>query len=117
MSGRLIVAPQAERDLRTNFVWYEERSAGLGHAFVQKVEEKLRVISDSPQLFRKRVGPYRLAATERFPYAIYFIWDEATGVITIRRVLNFKQDERTRLHLDEDRHRGGAKVRRAIAYR
>lgn len=43
------------------------------------------------------LAPYRLAATERFPYAIYFIWDEATGIVTVRRVLHFKQDRRTGL--------------------
>lgn len=97
MNPRLIVAPQAEADLRENFAWYEERSPGLGHAFIQSVEAKLEAISRSPQIFGKRVGPYRLAATARFPYAIYFIWDEASSVISIRRILHFKQDHRPRL--------------------
>ncbi|HEX2855032.1 MAG TPA: type II toxin-antitoxin system RelE/ParE family toxin [Opitutaceae bacterium] len=97
MSLRLIVAPQAEDDLRDNFVWYEKRAPGLGFAFVQSVEAKLEGIANSPQIFRKRVGPYRLAATRRFPYVIYFIWDATSAVITIRRILHFKQDRRPRL--------------------
>jgi plasmid stabilization system protein ParE len=97
VSVQLIVAPQAEIDLCESFAWYEERSPGLGHAFVQCVETKLTVISGTPQIFRKRVGPFRLAATERFPYAIYFIWEEATALITVRRILHFKQDSRRRL--------------------
>lgn len=97
MSLRLIVAPQAEADLRDSFKWYEDRSIGLGRAFVESVERKLGQIQLYPQVFRQRVGPYRLAATERFPYAIYFIWDEARGLITIRRILHFKQDRRPRL--------------------
>jgi toxin ParE1/3/4 len=40
---------------------------------------------------------YRLAATTRFPYAIYFIWDEANAIVAVRRVLHFKQDRRPRL--------------------
>jgi hypothetical protein len=43
------------------------------------------------------MGAYRLAATARFPYAIYFIWDEARGLITVRRILHFKQDRVPRL--------------------
>lgn len=97
MSFRLTVAPAAEADLRENFAWYEERSPGLGHAFLESVEAKLIVISGSPQIFRKRAGPYRLAATERFPFAIYFIWDETNAGIAVRRILHFKQDRRPRL--------------------
>lgn len=97
MSARLIVAPAAEADLHENFTWYEKRSPGLGHAFIACVETKLSVIAQSPQIFRQRVGPYRLAATERFPFAIYFIWDERTAMVTVRRILHFKQDRRPRL--------------------
>jgi len=51
-------------------------------------------ITESPLLFRTRSGPYRLAGTTRFPYAIYFIVNEASGVISVRRVMHFKQDSR-----------------------
>jgi plasmid stabilization system protein ParE len=97
VSARLIVAPTAEADLNENFLWYEQRSAGLGLAFVESVEAKLNIIAASPQIFRKRVGPYRLAATARFPFAIYFIWDEPNALITVRRILHFKQDRHSRL--------------------
>ena len=92
MNHRLIIAPLAEADIETSFSWYEERSTGLGRDFISRVEAKFAVIVQSPQLFRKRFGSYRLAATERFPYAIYFIWDEVAGIVTVRRVLHFKQD-------------------------
>ena len=97
MNQRLIVAPHAEADLRESFVWYEERSRGLGHAFLDCVEAKLSLIAASPQLFRPRFGAYRLAATKRFPYGIYFIWDEANSLVTVRRILHFKQDRRPHL--------------------
>jgi toxin ParE1/3/4 len=97
VSARLVVAPAAEADLLENFRWYEERSPGLGHALVASVEAKLNTIADSPQIFRKRIGLYRLAATARFPFAIYFIWDEANALVTVRRILHFKQDRRPRL--------------------
>ena len=75
----------------------EQKSAGLGHDFLQRVEAKFGQIAESPQHFRLRVRSYRLAATERFPYAIYFIWDEANRVVTVRRLLHFKQDSRPRI--------------------
>lgn len=97
MNHRLIIAPLAEADIKTSFCWYEERSPGLGEDFMHRVDAKLAVIAQSPQPFRKRFGPYRLAATQRFPYAIYFIWHEAAGLVTVRRVLHFKQDRSTDL--------------------
>jgi toxin ParE1/3/4 len=33
-----------------------------------------------------------MAMTERFPYALYFIYDESTEVISVRRILHFAQD-------------------------
>ncbi len=97
MSCRLVVASRAEADLREGFVWYEKRLPGLGHDFIRRVEAKLERLARSPQHFRLRSGPYRLAAVERFPYAIYFIWDEANAAVAVRRVLHFKQDRSGRI--------------------
>ena len=97
MSCRLIVAARAEADLREAFVWYEQRARGLGHDLLREVEIKFNLIAQSPQLYRMRSGPYRLAATRRFPYAIYFIWDETDNVVAVRRILHFKQDSRPRV--------------------
>jgi len=63
----------------------------LGRDFLLRIEVAFELISTSPQLFRQRHGPYRLAPTQRFPYSIYFIWDEVKRVVSVRRVLHFKQ--------------------------
>ena len=97
MKRDIRIAPNAEADIRAAFDWYEQRSAGLGFAFLKSVETKLAELSRAPQLFRKRLGSYRLAITRRFPYGIYFIWDERTGLIAVRRVLHFKQHARALL--------------------
>jgi toxin ParE1/3/4 len=91
---RLIVAPQAEADLRDAFMWYEEKSAGLGHDFLHRVELRLEQIVNTPQVFRLRWHRFRLAPIERFPYAIYFIWDETGNRVTVGRVLHFKRAAR-----------------------
>ncbi|MDF9827744.1 toxin ParE1/3/4 [Ereboglobus sp. PH5-10] len=88
------IAPNAEADLRAAFGWYEQCDAGLGFAFLQTIETKLAELARAPQLFRKRAGAYRLATTRRFPYGIYFIWDETSDTISVRRVLHFRQNPR-----------------------
>src|SRR5258708_18006083 len=60
----------------TLFRSYEGKSAGLGHDFLHSVELRLGQIANTPQVFRLRWHCFRLAPIERFPYAIYFIWDE-----------------------------------------
>lgn len=94
MTCRLIVSNRAETDLKEAFLWYEQRSVGLGYDFLHCVEAKLVVITQAPRLFRKRSGPHRLALTDRFPYAIYFIWNEDRQIVSVRRVLHFRQESR-----------------------
>jgi plasmid stabilization system protein ParE len=92
MMRRILIAPRAEADLQAAFDWYEKHCGGLGLAFLRSVEDKIAGLARAPQLFRNRFGSYRLAIPRRFPYGIYFIWDEANDMISVRRVLHFRQD-------------------------
>lgn len=91
MANTLSIAPRAELELKEAFRWYEKRSTGLGHDFLRCVESRLNLIARAPQLFRQRGPIHRLAKTERFPYAIYFVWEESSAHVNVRRVLHFAQ--------------------------
>ena len=97
MANTLSIAPRAEADLMEAFKWYEAQSIGLGHEFLRCVEARLNFIARMPQIFRRRGPLHRLARTDRFPYAIYFIWDENEAHVAIRRVVHFKQNENSAL--------------------
>jgi plasmid stabilization system protein ParE len=88
----LRISSQAEADITAVFDWYEARSEGLGVDFVRRVDIAIAMAQQSPRLFRKRVGEYRLAMTPRFPYAVYFIFDETSNIVSVRRVLRFSQN-------------------------
>ncbi len=92
MANTLSITKSAEHDVMEAFNWYEERSAGLGYEFLRCVEARLNLIARAPQLFRKRGPLHRMARTERFPYAIYFVWEESEAHIAIRRILHFSQN-------------------------
>lgn len=92
MANNLSIAPRAEADLKEAFQWYEARSVGLGHEFLRCVEARLNLIARLPQIFRRRGSIHRLAKIDRFPYAIYFVWEEAEAHVAVRRVLHFAQD-------------------------
>ncbi len=98
MARELIVSSRADADLSDAFAWYESRVPGLGVDFVRRVDAALQLVERSPQLFRCRRGVVRMAMMIRFPYAIYFIWDEASDRISVRRILHFSQNIPT--HLD-----------------
>jgi plasmid stabilization system protein ParE len=97
MANTLSITKSAEYDMMEAFNWYEARSAGLGHDFLRCVEARLNLIARAPQLFRQRGPLHRMARTERFPYAIYFIWEEAEANVAIRRVLHFSQNSEREL--------------------
>jgi plasmid stabilization system protein ParE len=92
MANTLSVAPHAEADLREAFQWYEARSAGLGPEFLRCIEARLHLITRVPRIFRLRGPLHRLARIDRFPYAIYFVWEEERAHVAVRRVLHFAQD-------------------------
>ena len=92
MSHELHFSSRAEADLAAAYDWYEQHRPGLGADFVHRVDATVALVQHSPQLFRQRHGPHRLAMTPRFPYAVYFIWDEPTRHISIRRILHFSQN-------------------------
>ncbi len=98
MSRELRVSSRAERDLSEAFEWYEQRSAGLGVEFIKHVDATIILVHQSPLIFRKRIGAYRLAMTPRFPYAVYFIYDATRDAISIRRILHFSRDRGTHLN-------------------
>lgn len=92
MAHALSITPRAEADLAAAFKWYEEQGVGLGFDFIRCVEARLELITRRPQIFRKRTSVHRMVITMRFPYAIYFIWDERTSRVVVRRVLHFAQN-------------------------
>jgi toxin ParE1/3/4 len=97
MPHELRISSRAEADIADGFDWYEERLPGLGVDFVGCVDATLALVRRSPQLFRKRDAEHRLAMTPRFPYAVYFIWNETTHFVSIRRVLHFSQNAPRRI--------------------
>jgi len=88
----LLVSSGAERDLVAAFERYRARSLDLAVDLIRCADVTIALIQRSPRLFRRRHGEVRMAMTPRFPYAVYFIWDEPAGLISVRRILHFAQN-------------------------
>jgi plasmid stabilization system protein ParE len=76
MNLELRISSRAEADMAAAFGWYQLRGVDLGIDFVRCVDATMGRLRQTPQIFRPRYGIMRQAMTPRFPYAVYFIWDE-----------------------------------------
>lgn len=95
MSHFLIIRPEAEADLAEGFNWYEERRAGLGFEFLERVRLVLAKIEENPLRYSVAYQNVRLALVGRFPYkALYLVEDaqaEVIGVVHVKRSPQFWQ--------------------------
>lgn len=84
---QIIVRPEAEAEVRQAFNWYQEQSAGLGLEFLRSVEACLSGITRNPFAYTIIKTPnVRRAIIRRFPYALFYLVDEAIVVIAVFNV-------------------------------
>jgi plasmid stabilization system protein ParE len=75
---RLELHPEAQGELRSAALWYEERHPGLGDEFLSEISASLDRVIDAPESYpawpgtRAEGALIRKATTQRFPYVIAF---------------------------------------------
>lgn len=69
-----VFAPSAREELGAAAEWYDAHAVGLGHAFVDCVDEIVGRIQNEPHEFPvwSGDGRFRRAVAQRFPYVIFF---------------------------------------------
>ena len=91
----LIIRPEAEGDLTEGFDWYEQRRSGLGDAFLEEINTRLRRIAENPLRHAIVYRNARQALIRRFPYKILYLFEgdriEVLGVVHARRQPRFWQ--------------------------
>lgn len=90
LNYQIIITPEAEKDLDEAFEWYEDNSPGLGIDFLNCVDESLKIIGDTPDIYQKVYKNIRRALTHRFPYGIFYIIEE--GMIIVLAIFHAKRD-------------------------
>lgn len=81
MAAKLILAPEAELDVTEAYNWYEERRPGLGEEYLSCVDACIQRICRNPETFVKVHQDYRRAMVRRFPYVIFYEFDEGTVTV------------------------------------
>ncbi len=82
------ILPDARLDIIETITWYNEQQAGLGKLFRNALTEAIHLIREQPLLFAERYRGVRLAPLKKFPYFVYYIFDEQLQRIVIIAVLH-----------------------------
>jgi plasmid stabilization system protein ParE len=90
MAARLIIAPEAARDVDEAYGWYESQRVGLGEEFLGCVDAGIQAICRMPEMHAKVYKDYRRGLVRRFPYAVFY--DHAIGTVTVYCVFHTARD-------------------------
>jgi len=64
--------PDAEREFREAFVWYESQRPGLGAEFMLSIDEAIERLRHSPDAYPEVYNTIRRVVVRRFPFAIFY---------------------------------------------
>ncbi len=90
MAARVVFVPEAELDISEAYVWYDLRRPGLGEEFLSSLEATIERLCREPFSCPVIHETYRRALLRRFPYAVFFEYDEPT--ITIYGVFHTSRE-------------------------
>jgi plasmid stabilization system protein ParE len=93
MTFSLRFLPEVEEDVMAGYVWYEEKSYGLGEDFIRIIYACTIEISRNPLIYPKVYEEFRRRLLRRFPYAVYFTIEN--GEITVFGLFHCARDPRT----------------------
>lgn len=69
---KLIILSPAKRDIKNAYEWYEQKTTGLGGAFLKRIDDCLAAIKRSPNAFQPVAGDARRAIVKKFPYVVFY---------------------------------------------
>jgi toxin ParE1/3/4 len=81
MTYRVIVRPEAAREVQEAFDWYEGRSEGLGLEFLRAADACLASVRRNPSAFPKVHKGVRRVLMRKFPYALFYLIEEESIVV------------------------------------
>lgn len=81
MTYALRFIPEVEQDAVAAYLWYEEKSRGLGDEFLRMFYALASQLSRNPFLYQRVHDDFRRRLLRRFPYAIYFRIEEKEIIV------------------------------------
>jgi plasmid stabilization system protein ParE len=92
MKCRIELHSAAQKELTEAFLWYEQRSLGLGVRFIEAVNKKLIELAKYPDRYAKRKSEFREVSTNIFPYIIIYEFLSKEKVVFISYIFHSKRN-------------------------
>jgi toxin ParE1/3/4 len=93
MTNHVFLSQSALEDMQNALDWYAEQSEGLEQRFHKAVTERLKFIAKYPEASPVRAVKYRGVQLKKFPYALYYDYDEANSIVQVTAILHDKMDK------------------------
>lgn len=81
MNHKVIIRPEAEKDIEEAFLWYEDKRVGLGYDFLLQIDAGLRFIERNPEVYPPEYKGTRKFLIKRFPYKIIYLVEKERIII------------------------------------
>jgi plasmid stabilization system protein ParE len=78
---RVLIRPEAQRELLEARAWYEQRSPGLGFEFARAMDAAIARALRAPHAFPRIEGEFRHVIARKFPYSIIYYPSESELVV------------------------------------
>lgn len=92
MAAELIMAPEAEEDVSEAYDFYERNRVGLGEDFLSRLDACIQFTRRVPKAHSLFHLDYRRALVRKFPYAVFYTYDEANDRVTVYCVFHTSRD-------------------------
>jgi len=89
----VIVRLRAQADLEDAVDWYLTVAPDVVADMVAEYEKMLERIGGYPRLFAPEYRNVRLAPLRRFPYNVWYVYDDTTDIAVVLRVTHQRQDD------------------------
>ncbi|PCH59906.1 MAG: recombinase [Gammaproteobacteria bacterium] len=91
---KLRYTERAKDDIELAFVWYERQRRGLGFEFLDCVENAVKPIKVSPEIYMMVHSNFRRSVIRRFPFSVFYTIE--TTEIVVHSVFDNRQDPEKR---------------------
>jgi hypothetical protein len=81
MGYSLSFLPEVEEDAIGAYLWYEEKSQGLGEDLLRIFYAGAAEIARTPNLYPRVYKNFHRKLLKRFPYAVYFFVERKTIIV------------------------------------
>lgn len=95
MSYYLKLLPSALKDLKEAKKWYSDKNEALAVEFKHEVNKEIDYIVQYPEHYQLRYKELRQSLVTRFPYAIFYVVEEAQKRIVIFGILHTSRNPET----------------------